>query len=499
MSRLRIYICLLLMVLAATTVAHASGTGEVVMPKADAYLPLPPDSASVGFALDFYRWAWGKQQRGSNLGEMASLDSQCDIDRLCQIYSGILDVDINPSATPAIYALMNTSAQAGIASCRIENPSYMRKRPFVMMNEQPWGENDMNASLGDSTSFPSAHAAMVWSAALVLAQMAPQLQDTILSRAMVCASSGVITGSHWQSDVDAGLTCGAAALARNHATSQHALLMQQARDEYLQLSGLTESDLNALYPSVEKVVGPPPGIDDYLFVDDVEKHWYYLSLQDSERGDLAHADSSLDDDYLIDMFAACSPVVTISDQATPHITAFIKMLKFVLSNQASAMKAEVFRKRPYIQFKENVPFGGEAWQLYTESSHPSRHAFVGWGLALALAEVMPECQDAVLKRGYDYGDSRLYLGLCYASDVRAARVMAACNVNRLHNEALFKTLLENAKNEYQQKLEDAGVDTVIVQSTVNPAAWYSINGVVFPSKPEIPGIYIHAGKKIIVK
>lgn len=476
MSRHRIHICLLLMALAVTNVAHGSDIGEVVMPKADAFLPLPPDSASVGFALDFYKWIWGKKQRETYIGEQASLDSGCDIERLCQIYGGILDIDINPSNTPAIFSLMNSSAQAGIFSCRIDNPRYMRNRPFVMMNEQPWGENDINASLSDSTSFPSAHAAMVWSTALALSQMAPQLQDTILSRAMKCASSGVITGSEWQSDVEAGLMCASAAMARNHAASQFASLMEQARNEYLQLSGLSESDLNALYPSIENILGTPPSIDDIFFVDDLEKYWYFLSLQNSERGDLAKADCSMDDNYIIDMFDACSPVVTISEQETPQIISFVKVLKFMLSKQATALKTSTFRKRPYIQFKEDIPYGGEAWHLYTESSYPSRHAFIGWGLALALVEVMPDCQDALLKRGYEYGDSRLYLGMCYASDVKASRVMAACNLNKLHNETFYKVLLENAKKEYQQRRYDVNGDGLISSIDVTALYNYLLNG-----------------------
>ena len=38
----------------------------------------------------------------------------------------------------------------------------------------------------------------------------------------------------------------------------------------------------------------------------------------------------------------------------------------------------------------------------------------------------------------------------FYSDVKAARVMAACDLVKLHNEPQFKTLLLNAKNEYQQ-------------------------------------------------
>lgn len=184
----------------------------------------------------------------------------------------------------------------------------------------------------------------------------------------------------------------------------------------------------------------------------------------------------MDDDYVIDMFDACSPVVTISEQETPQIISFVKVLKFMLSKQATALKTSTFRKRPYIQFQQSVPYGGEAWHLYTESSYPSRHAFIGWGLALALVEMMPDCQDALLKRGYEYGDSRLYLGMCYTSDVKASRVMAACNLNKLHNETFYKVLLENAKKEYQQRRYDVNGDGLISSIDITALYNYLLNG-----------------------
>ena len=157
------------------------------------------------------------------------------------------------------------------------------------------------------------------------------------------------------------------------------------------------------------------------------------------------------------------------------------------------------RNRPIAQFGESVPYGSEDWQLYYETSYPSRHALIGWGIALALAEVMPDCQNKILKRGYEYGESRIILGANYASDVNAARIMAACDLGKMHNEDLFKTLFENAKTEYQQKIDEASIENIIANSRTNDTLWYSITGIIYNSKPSTPGIYIHNGKKVTIQ
>ena len=164
------------------------------------------------------------------------------------------------------------------------------------------------------------------------------------------------------------------------------------------------------------------------------------------------ADNSLADDYIIGMFDACT-ALNLNQQETPSIVNFIKFTKLLLNTHATTLKKNVFRLRPYRQFGDRVPFNSPYWNVYSESSFPSRHALIGWGLALALTEVMPECQDELLKAGFDYGSSRMILGTCYASDIQAARVMAACDMAKLHNIPVFNTLLQSAKEEYQMKKE----------------------------------------------
>lgn len=409
-------------------------------------LPSPPDSASVSFAADFYRWIWGKKMRDTELGDLARHDSQCGIGHLCEIYSELLNIDISENTSPAIYNMISQAAQAGKSSIQSISTAHSRKQPFVLMNEQPWGINDSN----DPPSHPSTHAAMVWSTALAMAQMAPQLQDTILSRLMQCATSGVITGFCWQSDVDNALTCASAAIAKLRGDSNYAALSAEAQNEYLQLAGLSTDDINAQFPSIVQILDNPTSVDDLHFFGDLDNYWQGMALRDTERGWLANDDASIDDNYIIGTFNDCAHTITISESNTPNITMLIKVLKLALSSYTTTLKNTTFRLRPFRQFNETIPYGGEAWKHYSESSYPSRHALLGWGIALTLAEVMPDCHDALIKRGYDYGESRAITGLCYASDVRDARIIAAAATNKLHNTPLYVSLINEAKAEYEQ-------------------------------------------------
>lgn len=496
------YIALLLIVLAGIAgMVHADDNVSYLLgddvPNPVAYMPLPPDTASVVFHGDYARWIWGKSMRNTPRGEQASWESRYGAVRLSTIYSDVLGIDISAETTPAIYHFMSCAGTTGASAVVKMKETYFRRRPFLVMGEDVWGQFDSFSELENNSSYPSSHTSYGWGAALALAQMAPCMQDTILRRGYEYGISRVIVGAHWQSDVDAAMLCASAAIARARGNEQYKLDLLAAQEEFMQLKGITREQLNGGYPVMGKILDAPPSISDYWSIGDVDQYWAGKQLRDGERGETATADISLTDEYLIEMFNECSQI-TISSTETPNIANLISTLKFILNKEATELKKQIFRRRPYVQFKEHFKYGDYEWNISMGTSYPSRHAFVGWGIALALTEVMTADQDAVLKRGREYGESTMIKGHSYASDVQAARVMAACLIGYLHDKQLILTLLDYAKSEYQQKLEDAAIETVMAQSIANPAAWYSINGVEYQEKPEIPGIYIHNGEKVVI-
>ena len=426
------------------------------------YIPLPPDTTSVVFHGDYARWIWGKSMRNTPRGEQASWESKYGAARMCTIYSDIFGFDISAETTPAIYNFIVRAGTTGSTSVARMKNTYFRRRPFLVMGEDVWGQFDTFSELEKNSSYPSSHTSFGWGAALALAQMAPFMQDTILRRGYEYGISRVIVGAHWQSDVDAAMLCASAAIARARGTEQYNLDLQAAQEEFMQLKGITREQLKGDgYPGMGRILDAPPSLSDYCSIGDVDQYWASKQLREGERGEMATADISFSDEYLVEIFNECSPI-TISSSETPNIVNLISTLKFILNNEATNLKKLIHR------------------------------------IALALTEVMTADQDAVLKRGREYGESNMIKGYCYASDVQAARLMAACFLGRIHDEQLILTLLDYAKKEYQQKLEDAAIETVMAQSIANPAAWYSINGAVYKSKPEIPGIYIHNAEKVVI-
>jgi len=81
------------------------------------------------------------------------------------------------------------------------------------------------------------------------------------------------------------------------------------------------------------------------------------------------------------------------------------------------------------------------------NSYPSGHASIGWAWALALAELDPERANAILRRGLDFGMSRVYCGVHYASDVEAGRTIGAATVSRLQSDPVFNAQMVLARRE----------------------------------------------------
>lgn len=428
-----------------------SYVGDVATPAQLALLEEPLDTASATFAGDMTWWVWGKTLRNTPRGEQASWESLAGIERMCSIYSQVLGVEISQENTPAIYRLMSRAGNTGANYASPFVQANPRKRPYVLMNDTAWGEFNTPGTLQPNASYPSSPMTYCMSTALALAQAFPILQDTIVRRAVEYGTSSVITGAHWQSDVDAATMCATAAIAKARASNQFSRDIKAAQNEYSAMRGITVSQIKGsprAFPVMTRILDNPLTTSDYLFLGDLERYWACKPLRDStERGQLANADMALNDQYFIDIFNECTGI-NISQSETPHIAFLIKTLSFLLNSQTNIYKREHFRRRPYSQFKETYPYGGVEWSLTGESSYPSRHALVGWGVALALAEVITHDQDSILLRGMEYGESRVIKGMAYASDVAAARLMAACTLGKLRNEQSIVKLFDNAKREY---------------------------------------------------
>ena len=118
--------------------------------------------------------------------------------------------------------------------CRVfYTGSYKRPRPFAVFNEPICVPQDADR-LRESGAYPSGHASLGWTWALILAELVPERADAIFSRGRAFGDNRVVCGVHWPSDVQAGQTIAAAVVARLHAKPEFVAEMQRARAELAQ-------------------------------------------------------------------------------------------------------------------------------------------------------------------------------------------------------------------------------------------------------------------------
>lgn len=419
---------------------------DAALPDARVYLPEPPDTSHLAFAADFMRWQWGKTMRAnSTRGSKAKLDCRLNIERTSEIYSSALKFTIDSVNTPCLYRLLKLGGETAVASTIAARDSMMRKRPFVQMNEHSWGESENEPDLRATGSFPSAHAAWGWATALLLAEISGTEQNDVYLSGYDYGTSRVITGACWQSDVEAGRLCAAAAVACLHNSAACTADIAQARAEYYTLRPNASSNKGATAMPDGKVFIPaPPDTLSADFTCDIVNYWQAKSLRYTDRSTTAITDADSTTMAYINTFAE---VMGVEPDSVPSLAVLITQATQSLRTTARDLKSVRSRRRPYVQLNEPTLIADDEAAYRPTSSHPSEAAQIGWGLALLMAEVAPERQDQILKRGYDYGDSRLIAGYQYATDVASARTLAAAVVARLHSTTTFTQLLATAKDE----------------------------------------------------
>ena len=413
-------------------------------PDGGIFLPAPPDTSSVAYIDDFIQWQWGKSMRPTERGERASQESASSTTEMARIYSEALGFKISRSETPAIYNLMSRSYHTAEQASKNPKAKYMRIRPVIQYNETPSGRSDRLESLRTSGSYPSGHTTRGMATALVLAEMAPEYQDTILRRGFEYGESRIIVSAHYQSDVNAGYMCASACVAAMHSVPDFYTDMEAARAEYYEKSGRKPEAGNG-YPNGLKILSAPVDTASNRYYGEVAQYFAGKAERSTERGAQAKADADCSVDALLKAFSA--PLGKSLDvKKTPKMAALLTESRKALLQNASDLAASAkFRKSPYVQLGE-APFAGETDK--TKSSYPSAESEIGWGIALILTEIAPDHANDILTLGYRIGSSGIITGQHWATDISSARILAAGLVARLHADESFRKLLSEAKKEY---------------------------------------------------
>lgn len=202
-----------------------------------------------------------------------------------------------------------------------------------------------------------------------------------------------------------------------------------------------------------ELLPPPPDTASARFAYDVEQYEWGKSLRDTPRGDLAADDAELGDAGLTAAFSEAFGI-DISPETTPEIYKLITGMREDAGDLSTRhAKNHYMRTRPYIFFNEDTCVPDAQAGLAGNGSYPSGHTAKAWATALILAELNPARQDAILKRGFEMGQSRVICGYHFQSDVDAGRLVGSGVVARLHADDAFNCQLRKAKKEMKKLIK----------------------------------------------
>lgn len=193
----------------------------------------------------------------------------------------------------------------------------------------------------------------------------------------------------------------------------------------------------------------PPAPDGMRFAYDTAQYQWGKRLRATPRGEKAR----LDAEYSIERMAAIfSPVlgVEISPTNTPQLWVLLRDANYTTHFACDSAKQTYMRPRPYMVFNEPTLVPADEEPLRHNGSYPSGHTTLGWTTALILCEIYPEAEDALLKEGYEYGQSRVIAGFHWQSDVDAARVITGAAFARLHTSEAYLKQLKKAQKEFRK-------------------------------------------------
>ena len=201
-------------------------------------LPAPPEKGTPAFKYDVQRYRWGKAQRKNpERAAMARRDAVWSYEALLTELSVPFGIEISAEATPMLWKLVTTSLATTDQMRVAPKAYYHRTRPFVYFKEKAFLEDD--AQFSGEGSYPSGHTMRSWTAALILAEVNPAAADAIFSRAWECGISRVISGAHWQSDVDVTRLAASIGYSRLQTSADFRAQMALAQEEYRRLTQAT--------------------------------------------------------------------------------------------------------------------------------------------------------------------------------------------------------------------------------------------------------------------
>ncbi|UWY29856.1 phosphatase PAP2 family protein [Flavobacterium sp. TR2] len=205
-------------------------------------------------------------------------------------------------------------------------------------------------------------------------------------------------------------------------------------------------------PNSLLLLSPPPEHGSSLFEMDLECAKNALESKDSKRFLQAARDADLSFPFAVKSFV---PIIgmEINESKTPKLYILLRRVMTDAGLSTYAAKNHYKRERPFMVNNQKTCTPDQENILYKVGSFPSGHAAVGWAWALVLMKLFPEKEKEILKRGHDFGESRVVCNAHWDSDVRMGRVMGEAAVECLWGNSDFLADWKSVEKEVQKNLD----------------------------------------------
>lgn len=137
----------------------------------------------------------------------------------------------------------------------------------------------------------------------------------------------------------------------------------------------------------------------------------------------------------------------VSGPATPHTAMLLRRAMADAGLSTYAAKTHYQRTRPFVANGTSTCTPADEAALKADGSYPSGHSAIGWMLGMLFTDLAPDKTDAMLKRGFDFAQSRVICRVHWQSDVSAGRLMASAVYARLQSDPVFKAQRDLARAE----------------------------------------------------
>lgn len=212
-------------------------------------------------------------------------------------------------------------------------------------------------------------------------------------------------------------------------------------------TGIAKGYLTAdRYPDSLALVPPPPAAGTARMAADKEAFDAAVAATVPDRWAQAGADAVLVFPHSVKSYGDVLGI-EIGTAATPHLAMLLQRSMADAGLATYKAKTHYNRTRPFVVANSPTCSPQDEAALRNDGSYPSGHAAVGWAWALILAEVAPDRKDALLERGFAFGQSRVVCRVHWQSDVEAGRLVASAVLSQLQADATFRAQLERARAE----------------------------------------------------